>query len=92
MRWPTKTVLGVIGGYTTYASYLYYLTQREIRTRDEGEVSEQFQSLKIHGRFENPFKEYRPQTIYEFLLMRLIEFSRFEERRGGVPFEWEDIR
>ncbi|TID20443.1 hypothetical protein CANINC_003560 [Pichia inconspicua] len=92
MRWPTKTVLGVIGGYTTYASYLYYLTRREIRTRDEGEVSEQFQSLKIHGRFENPFREYRPQTIYEFLLMRLIEFSRFEERRGGVPFEWEDIR
>lgn len=49
-------------------------------------------SFKIHGRFENPFREYRPQTVYEFLLMRLIEFSRFEERRGGVPAEESAVR
>lgn len=39
----------------------------------------------------NPFPEYRPQTVYEFLYCRISEL--FHERpRGGVPFNEEAIR
>lgn len=89
MKTITKLAFGAIGGYTTYTSYLYYEARRQIRLREN--TSDEFKSLKIHGRYENPFLEYRPQTIYEFLLMRMIEFSRFEERRGGVPVDPADV-
>ncbi|KAI3405381.2 hypothetical protein KGF56_001828 [Candida oxycetoniae] len=43
-----------------------------------------FKSATISGMFVNPFKEYRPQTAFEFVLVRIMEFfesiygSRFE--------------
>lgn len=52
-------------------------------TGDEIDVSK-FRSANIAGMFVNPFDEYRPQTAFEFVLVRVMEFfesiygSRFE--------------
>jgi L-ascorbate metabolism protein UlaG (beta-lactamase superfamily) len=47
-------------------------------------VHEKYGSLTVAGRFENPFEEYRVQTLFEFFLSRLLEL--FEgESRGGLP-------
>ncbi len=45
----------------------------EINDQDEENFKNKFKSLKINGRFENPFNEYRTQTIFEFLLARIFE-------------------
>lgn len=51
----------------------------------------QFRPLTIGGRYQNPFPEYRPQTIYEFFFCRISEL--FHERpRGGVPYDIDEIR
>lgn len=34
-----------------------------------------FKSANINDFFVNPFEEYRPQTAFEFLLVRIIEFA-----------------
>ena len=45
---------------------------------------DQYSSLTVAGRFENPFDEYRSLTLFEFFLSRILEL--FEGRgRGGVP-------
>lgn len=47
--------------------------------------------MVVGGRFVNPFPEYRPQTVYEFLFCRVSEL--FHERpRGGVPLDADVIR
>ncbi|KAG0675295.1 hypothetical protein C6P40_002858 [Pichia californica] len=70
------------------------MAQREIKIRDkefkETGNDNRFEILEINGRFENPFKEYRPQTLYEFFIMRLIELSEFGPR-GGIP-NFENLR
>lgn len=38
----------------------------------------------VGGRFVNPFPEYRPQTIYEFVYCRVIELF-YKRPRGGIP-------
>lgn len=52
---------------------------------DHGDyIRDKYSSLTIAGRFENPFEEYRIQTLYEFFLSRLLEL--FEGKaRGDVP-------
>lgn len=47
-------------------------------------IREKYKSLTIAGRFENPFEEYRIQTLFEFFLTRILEL--FEGKsRGDVP-------
>lgn len=51
----------------------------------------QFRPMVVGGKFVNPFPEYRPQTVYEFLFCRVYEL--FHERpRGGVPSDLDEIR
>jgi N-acyl-phosphatidylethanolamine-hydrolysing phospholipase D len=86
-------------GYTSYNYVLTQreIQQRELehdrlndnnsdKNKGDGksDIDRRWDVLNIHGRFENPFKEYRPQTLYEFFIMRLIELSEFGPR-GGVP-------
>ena len=85
-----RSVLYALATYTTYTTYSYVMAQRAIDDRERvfnnyGD-DKRFDVLEIHGRYENPFKEYRPQTLYEFFVMRLIELSEFGAR-GGVPKE-----
>lgn len=42
-----------------------------------------YSPLKVLGRFENPFNEYRIQTVYEFFFNRIVEV--FQHNRGGIP-------
>lgn len=57
---------------------------------DDGCCHDKYDSMTIAGRFENPFKEYRAQTLFEFFLTRLLEL--WEGRtRGGVPAK-EELR
>ncbi|CCD25079.1 N-acetylphosphatidylethanolamine-hydrolyzing phospholipase D NDAI_0E02620 [Naumovozyma dairenensis CBS 421] len=42
-----------------------------------------YSPLQVLGRYENPFVEYRIQTIYEFFFNRFVEI--FEVNRGGLP-------
>ncbi|KAG7194770.1 uncharacterized protein KQ657_004450 [Scheffersomyces spartinae] len=35
---------------------------------------QQFRSATISGLYVNPFEEYRPQTMFEFLAVRILEF------------------
>lgn len=89
----SKALLTVLIPYTCYALFVslktnYEITQRENRTK--GCDEEDFQStlikyspLQILGRFENPFTEYRIQTVYEFFLNRVLEV--FSINRGGIP-------
>ncbi|KAH3673709.1 hypothetical protein WICPIJ_009691 [Wickerhamomyces pijperi] len=47
-------------------------------------IKDKYSSLTIAGRFENPFEEYRIQTLFEFFLSRVLEL--FEGKsRGDVP-------
>lgn len=45
----------------------------------------------IAGRYQNPFPEYRSQTIYEFLYCRVSELFH-EHPRGGVPLDINEVR
>lgn len=47
-------------------------------------VLSKYSSFTVAGRFENPFEEYRVQTLFEFFLTRILEV--FEGKgRGNVP-------
>ncbi|VEU20284.1 DEKNAAC101227 [Brettanomyces naardenensis] len=98
--------LGITGVYVSYTGYVYTRSQMEIQQRQrlyldlmsEGLLDEQvklvdprFRSLKILGRFENPFPEYRPQTLFEFVGMRFAELTQ-HGRRGGLPSDPEIIK
>lgn len=85
------TTLSLLVPYTAYAASVSYLTADEIARRkrlleedpalDRPEAK--YAPFKIMGRYENPFIEYRVQTIYEFFFNRVVEL--FERNRGGVP-------
>lgn len=83
-----RSILYALATYTTYTTYSYVMAQRAIDEREKefniNGKDNRFDVLEIHGRYENPFREYRPQTLYEFFVMRLIELSEFGPR-GGVP-------
>lgn len=91
-----RSILYALATYTTFTTYNYIETQRVIAERLEKFQKtgndERFNTLTINGTFENPFTEYRPQTIYEFFIMRLLElteikiFDRSSGRgKGNVP-------
>ncbi|ODV86678.1 hypothetical protein CANARDRAFT_195500 [[Candida] arabinofermentans NRRL YB-2248] len=96
-----KLGLGILVTYSTYSTYTYFLTQREIQKRHDDHNSRnlkpdtsrvaRFLPMLINGRFENPFTEYRPQTIFEFFAMRILEL--FEPgKKGGLPKSTEELR
>jgi len=91
--------IGSIGVYTGYVGFVYIRTQYEIQRRKEMYdnltsqglldtkvrlLDPRFCSMKILGRYENPFPEYRPQTLFEFIVMRFIELTQ-HGNRGGLP-------
>lgn len=41
----------------------------------EPELQARFSSASVSGMFVNPFEEYRPQTAFEFLSVRVLEFA-----------------
>jgi L-ascorbate metabolism protein UlaG (beta-lactamase superfamily) len=98
MGFKIRSLVYALATYTTYTTYNYVIAQRIIDQR-ENEFENtgndnRFNTLKIHGRFENPFKEYRPQTLYEFFIMRLFELTEVNvpgTSRGGVPHNKELI-
>lgn len=105
-RIPLKVGVGVVGIYVAYTGYAYERSQMEIQHRHEiyhqlvsqGLIDEKvrlvdprFRSLKILGRYENPFIEYRPQTLFEFFVMRCVELTQ-HGKRGGLPTDPEMIK
>ncbi|CCH46691.1 N-acyl-phosphatidylethanolamine-hydrolyzing phospholipase D [Wickerhamomyces ciferrii] len=50
----------------------------------QASLIDKYLSFTVAGRFENPFEEYRVQTLFEFFLSRILEL--FEGKsRGNVP-------
>ncbi|AAS50959.1 ABR187Cp [Eremothecium gossypii ATCC 10895] len=90
-----KALLGLATPYTAYALYISLQSNREITARenklqdkesmDFADTLIKYSQLEILGRFENPFTEYRIQTVYEFFFNRLVEV--FERNRGGIPVQ-----
>ncbi|KAL6945031.1 hypothetical protein ACO0QE_002474 [Hanseniaspora vineae] len=87
---------GVLVPYTGYALYISLNSNKEITKRQKlydrngqdvadpkHSLFEKYTPLKILGRYENPFEEYRIQTLYEFFFNRVVEL--FETNRGGIP-------
>ncbi|RLV91237.1 N-acyl-phosphatidylethanolamine-hydrolyzing phospholipase D mitochondrial [Spathaspora sp. JA1] len=76
---------GLFLGYTSFELYLHFKTKSIINARklqyDKVTTEEQsldtdvskFKSSNVAGMFINPFKEYRNQTAFEFLLVRIME-------------------
>lgn len=65
--------------------YLVYSRKRQFERLladvDNDELIEKYKSVTIAGMFVNPFEEYRPQTGFEFILVRLMEI--FESIYGN---------
>lgn len=92
-----RPLVAVLLPYTGYAGYVTYRTSVEIDIRNKlfeqkamekelGSVHDvlvRYSPFQVFGRFENPFEEYRIQTIYEFFFNRVVEL--FERNRGGIP-------
>ncbi|CDO95183.1 unnamed protein product [Kluyveromyces dobzhanskii CBS 2104] len=92
-RTGLKVILCFFVPYTGYALYVFISTNYEI-TRRERQLTNKddldfnntlikYSPHQVLGRFENPFNEYRIQTVYEFFFNRIVEL--FETNRGGVP-------
>ncbi|KAH3902236.1 related to N-acyl-phosphatidylethanolamine-hydrolyzing phospholipase D, mitochondrial [Saccharomycodes ludwigii] len=79
------SLYGIIFPYTSYAFYVSLKTNWEITKRKDDHTILKYTPLKICGRYENPFEEYRIQTVYEFFINRIIEL--FETNRGGIPID-----
>ncbi|SMN21191.1 similar to Saccharomyces cerevisiae YPL103C FMP30 Mitochondrial inner membrane protein with a role in maintaining mitochondrial morphology and normal cardiolipin levels [Maudiozyma saulgeensis] len=86
---------GLLIPYTCYAVFVSLSAFREIGIRNkllidvehddqnfEGTLLK-YSPLQVLGRYENPFPEYRIQTVYEFFFNRVVEL--FERNRGGIP-------
>ena len=86
---------GILVPYSGYALYITLNSNKEITKRQQlykngNDVADskdslfaKYTPLKILGRYENPFEEYRIQTLYEFFFNRFVEL--FETNRGGIP-------
>lgn len=86
-------LLSVLVPYTGYAFYVSLATVKQIDLRNEmcqrleennNEVTYKgsllkYSTLEVLGRFENPFEEYRIQTVFEFFANRVFEL--FERNR-----------
>ena len=101
-----RLCIGSAAGYAGYVSFVYMRTQFEIQRRKEiydSLISQglldtkvrlldpRFLSMKILGRYENPFTEYRPQTLFEFMVMRFMELTE-HGKRGGLPSDPEVLK
>lgn len=94
MRWMPKHRgarfgLGVFASYVSFEAYMHFQTQRIISARNahvqdttDSPVPLRYRSAVVNGMFVNPFEEYRPQTGFEFLWVRLMEV--FEGLYGQV--------
>lgn len=97
-KWFGKGLLTLLIPYTGYAIYVTLSTTKEIEYRrqkcdslisNRGSLRDteitliKYSPLQVLGRYENPFVEYRIQTIHEFFFNRIIEL--FERNRGGIP-------
>ncbi|GAV55325.1 hypothetical protein ZYGR_0AS06490 [Zygosaccharomyces rouxii] len=90
-----SAVLTLLIPYTTYAIYVSTSAAKEVEIRQrlsklvEGEGKNfegtliKYSPLQVLGRYENPFYEYRIQTVYEFFCNRFFEL--FHINRGGIP-------
>lgn len=93
----------MISGYFTYYFSLFWLrfqyslflhcfSNHPFRLRQHpSHPSIQYGPLMIGGRYANPFPEYRPQTLYEFVYCRIIELFH-KKPRGGVPADKAQLR
>lgn len=83
-----KCGLGVLLSYTSFEVYMHLRTNMLIQNRREQvdtthiEEHKRFESANVLGMFVNPFEEYRPQTGFEFLLVRILEL--FESFYGNT--------
>lgn len=78
-------------GYAGFSAYAQIRTKRWIAQREIDSSSPtgndpvvQYAAMRLHGRYVNPFPEYRHQTIFEFVFCRFLELFATEPR-GGVP-------
>lgn len=95
-------LLTVFIPYTGYALYVSCSASKEIeeRLKKSYEVERQAENyegtlvkylpLQVLGRYENPFDEYRIQTVYEFFCNRFVEL--FQRNRGGIPPDKKQMR
>lgn len=89
IRSRLKYILYPLGVYTAFIGVTHVITQHKIKQRENTTQGiEKFESLEVLGRFENPFKEYRPQTLYEFFIMRVIEI--WVNEHGSLHEDLED--
>lgn len=94
-KYAVNTILGLLIPYTGYALFVIVVSSDEISLRKDmlKIIERDFESyegtlvkyspLEVLGRYENPFDEYRIQTVYEFFFNRVIEL--FQRNRGGIP-------
>lgn len=74
----SKIGLALLASYTSFEVYMHTRTSSIIKQRSEqfhqtdSDVLK-YKSATILGMFVNPFEEYRPQTAFEFLSVRIIE-------------------
>lgn len=83
-----KVSFGVLATYTCYESYFYVRTKNLIRERKDLEGPSKFSSARVSGVFVNPFDEYRPQTAFEFIYVRILEAL---ESLYGTKIEVHDL-
>lgn len=81
---------GTYGAFSAYAQIRtkMWIARREVESArpDGNDPMVQYAAMQLHGRFVNPFPEYRHQTVFEFVFCRLLELFATEPR-GGVPKE-----
>lgn len=75
-----KLGLGAMVCYTGFEAYMHLRTQNIIANRKKTfeaaiqlEDILRFKSATVNGMFVNPFDEYRPQTGFEFIWVRIME-------------------
>lgn len=82
MSLKVKALLGILLSYSSFEVYMHLRTSQIVKNRKEefkrsvalGEYDiEKFRSTTVAGMFINPFDEYRPQTAFEFILVRIME-------------------
>lgn len=76
-----KLGAGVVFAYTSCEAYMQIQTWNIIRLREktcldsQPEETARFSSANVNGIYVNPFREYRPQSVFEFLLVRVVELA-----------------
>ncbi|ODV80399.1 putative N-acyl-phosphatidylethanolamine-hydrolyzing phospholipase D [Suhomyces tanzawaensis NRRL Y-17324] len=84
----SKLGLGLLLSYTSFevfmqvrTKHIISLRRQEVQKLSESTDISKFRSATVAGMFINPFDEYRPQTAFEFILVRFMEF--FESIYGN---------